>query len=134
MLLAEARRAGVPFDEAFDSAVWAGWKSGGIRFPHQTHVRALYREALEATREEWRRAYEGLPSPISVALDELAMRPAEGDLSAPARVRGEHPARLAVAPSPTPSGRLSSDQLARISAYLHDTGEFRYGGKGARAA
>jgi hypothetical protein len=58
--LEDARSRGLSFDDAWTEAM------GGVRFPRgggttDVHGRYAWREALSATREEWRRAYEGEP-------------------------------------------------------------------------
>jgi hypothetical protein len=64
--LADARRRGLAFDEAWVEA-WAG-----VRWPNWTGGIAEWREALNATKPEWRRAYEREPSSGGAALSLLA--------------------------------------------------------------
>lgn len=66
-LLARSRANGRDFGSAWDFA----WRS--MVMPHDTEERRAWREALDATRSEWRRAYEGEQSPRVEAIKVLAV-------------------------------------------------------------
>ncbi len=71
--LAESRRAGLPFEEAWQRALGAPTvREKGVRMPHATRERRAYLEAFEATRSEWKAAYLGVSTRLSRVLESLA--------------------------------------------------------------
>lgn len=66
ILLDDARRRGLEFEEAYGLAVGAApdYKDSRIRWPHDTAHRQDWKRILasEKTREVWRRAYDREPS------------------------------------------------------------------------
>jgi hypothetical protein len=60
--LEEARRAGADFETAWHRAM------GGEVYPGDTWTRENWKLAISETREEWRRCYEGEPSPVAAAI------------------------------------------------------------------
>jgi hypothetical protein len=70
-VLAQCRREGLAFDEAWVRALGTRQQRGVIRFQHATEARRGWREAFEATREEWRAAYYRQDSSLSRALAQV---------------------------------------------------------------
>jgi hypothetical protein len=64
--LAVAKRQGIPFEQAWESA----W--GRLKMPHATHHRRQYREAMAETRWAFEHAYHGRDVPGGRALLLLA--------------------------------------------------------------
>ena len=67
--LARRRRAGVPFDMAWEAAY------ARIRWPHENPTRRQHKEALLGAKEEWRAAYEQRETPLSRALRAVTEEP-----------------------------------------------------------
>jgi hypothetical protein len=73
LLLLEARREGLDFDEAWKVAMrTVRFPKGGSGAASDLNGRAAWRQVLEATKPEWRRAYDRVPSPHGEALVALA--------------------------------------------------------------
>jgi hypothetical protein len=130
VILADARRRGIGFDEAWFFALGApSVATKGVRLPHATSARRPWLDAFEATREEWRAAYEGRDTALSLALREIEAR-VHADGSRQARTASltggipDDPARLAQAPvglfcgrKPAASGELAAwPETAEIAA------------------
>lgn len=90
-VLAECRGEGLSFDEAWRVALGTRRCRGRVRFPDDTVQRRGWRDALAATREEWRAAYLGRETALSRA---LALVAAEDDTAQPAVLAGERAPRL----------------------------------------
>jgi hypothetical protein len=117
-LLAEARAEGLDFDAAWERAVGkkgpSGERIGGtVRFPHATVHRRSWRQALEATIEEWRAAYENRETPLTRAIEHL-LTVGILDMSRDAwRVADGKPAMVALVPMPGPDcGPLTDEHRA----------------------
>jgi hypothetical protein len=71
--LKQCREDGLDFEASWLRTVGReGSQRGTVIFPHQTKQRRAWREALAATREEWRAAFDGVQTPLSAALRALA--------------------------------------------------------------
>jgi hypothetical protein len=84
-----------------------------VRFPHGTEERHLWRRILEATKTEWRAAYEGRPTRLSMSLAE-----AQDALDAPweGLYGGVDLPRVAVAPAPVPRSAPSAKMAPGFEA------------------
>ena len=69
--LAEARLAGESFSEA-----WERIFPRGLVYPHDTHARRAWKEALRATRAEWEAAYDGRPTTFATTAAALLLEDA----------------------------------------------------------
>jgi hypothetical protein len=122
-ILADARRRGIGFDEAWFFALGApSVAEKGVRLPHATEQRRPWLDAFDATREEWRAAFEGRDTALSVALREIEARSLP-DSSRQARVASltggitDDAARLAQAPVGLFCGRSRRRTSGELAAW-----------------
>jgi hypothetical protein len=120
-VLAECRGREWDFERAWEYAVGrmnsAGERIGGrVRFPHATAMRRSWRHALESTIDEWRTAYLGQPSALSVALEQVDLALVD-DSSSPAwRTSEPRSAHVALVPLPTPRGSAIPEEFRHLWA------------------
>lgn len=71
--LSRLRATGAPFDRAWEVAY-----RDRVRWPHDGTTRRIDKEAIQATRAEWKAAYEGRETPLSRTLRAISEQaPAE---------------------------------------------------------
>lgn len=104
-VLAELRRDGLDFNNAWKRAVWGSYRCRAlVRFPHPTHERRWWRQALTRQKAEWRAAYErretGTSRSVAFLLEAIAQGLGDGTRDAP-ELDGIR-VRLAAAPAPVP--------------------------------
>jgi hypothetical protein len=75
-----------------------------VRFPHATEHRRGWREALEATRDEWQAAYENRQSPFTRAFEHLQSAGMTDWTREAFHRHRERPTVLALAPPPVKDG------------------------------
>jgi hypothetical protein len=71
-LLAASKAEGIPFDEAWPSALSQMTREKS--WPHATIERRQWREALDASRPEYRRCYQDEPSTFSNIVSAILTR------------------------------------------------------------
>lgn len=120
--MAESRRRGETFDEAWSLALGApSSRRTGVRFPHATQDRHVWLAAFESTRVEWQACYERMETALSRALVELQSVGIE-DFSAAARL-----ASLVAADSrEVPRMAGAPVQLASASGRSGPSGELQW--------